>query len=53
MKLTVMTLARISTRPYLSPVEKKWIGFQILSAMRDARARDVSVQEISVCYRYD
>jgi len=31
-----------STRPYLSPIEKKWISFQILSAMRDSRARDVS-----------
>lgn len=31
-----------STRPYLAPVEKKWIAFQILSALGDARSRDVA-----------
>ncbi|KZT54487.1 ARM repeat-containing protein [Calocera cornea HHB12733] len=32
---------RISTRPFLSTVEKKWIAFQILSGMRDARVRNI------------
>ncbi|KAI0768204.1 hypothetical protein BD413DRAFT_672415 [Trametes elegans] len=33
---------RISTRPFLSGVEKKWIAFQIMNALRDARNRKVS-----------
>lgn len=32
---------RISTRPYLTAVEKKWIAFQLLSTLRDARMQDV------------
>ena len=31
-----------STRPFLSPVEKKWLAFQLLTALRDARNRKVS-----------
>ncbi|KAI0357817.1 hypothetical protein OH77DRAFT_1303761 [Trametes cingulata] len=37
---------RISTRPFLSTVEKKWIAFQILNALRDARNRKVSHGDI-------
>ncbi|KAI0634092.1 hypothetical protein C8Q77DRAFT_1109727 [Trametes polyzona] len=37
---------RISTRPFLSVVEKKWIAFQILNALRDARNRKVSHGDI-------
>ncbi|KAI0822421.1 hypothetical protein BC628DRAFT_1429686 [Trametes gibbosa] len=37
---------RISTRPFLSPVEKKWIAFQILNGLRDARNRKVSHGDI-------
>ncbi|KAL1939405.1 hypothetical protein VTO73DRAFT_9961 [Trametes versicolor] len=37
---------RISTRPFLSAVEKKWIAFQILNALRDARNRKVSHGDI-------
>ncbi|KAH8101738.1 hypothetical protein BXZ70DRAFT_970824 [Cristinia sonorae] len=33
---------RISTRPFLSPIEKKWLAFQLLTALRDARNRKVS-----------
>ncbi|KAI0267262.1 hypothetical protein BC834DRAFT_870444 [Gloeopeniophorella convolvens] len=32
---------RISTRPFLSPIEKKWIAFQLLNALRDARAHKI------------
>ncbi|EJU01456.1 ARM repeat-containing protein [Dacryopinax primogenitus] len=32
---------RISTRPFLSMIEKKWMAFQILSGMRDARMRNI------------
>ncbi|TFK75636.1 ARM repeat-containing protein [Pluteus cervinus] len=32
---------RISTRPFLSLIEKKWIAFQLLNALRDARNRKV------------
>ena len=35
-----------STRPFLSLVEKKWIAFQILNALRDARNRKVSHGDI-------
>ena len=35
-----------STRPFLSVVEKKWIAFQILNALRDARNRKVSHGDI-------
>ncbi|KAH7910911.1 hypothetical protein BJ138DRAFT_1126480 [Hygrophoropsis aurantiaca] len=37
---------RISTRPFLSTVEKKWIAFQLLSALRDARNRKISHGDI-------
>ncbi|TFK53148.1 ARM repeat-containing protein [Heliocybe sulcata] len=37
---------RISTRPFLSMVEKKWIAFQLLMALRDARNRKVSHGDI-------
>ncbi|EIN14505.1 hypothetical protein PUNSTDRAFT_96429 [Punctularia strigosozonata HHB-11173 SS5] len=37
---------RISTRPFLSSIEKKWISFQILNALRDARNRKVSHGDI-------
>ncbi|KAI0753275.1 hypothetical protein C8Q80DRAFT_1096117 [Daedaleopsis nitida] len=37
---------RISTRPFLSLVEKKWIAFQILNALHDARNRKVSHGDI-------
>ncbi len=37
---------RTSTRPFLSLVEKKWIAFQILNALRDARNRKVSHGDI-------
>jgi hypothetical protein len=30
-----------STRPFLSTIEKKWIAFQLLTGMRDARSRKV------------
>lgn len=30
-----------STRPFLSSIEKKWIAFQLLNGMRDARKRNV------------
>jgi phosphoinositide-3-kinase regulatory subunit 4 len=33
---------RISTRPFLTVVEKKWITYQLLSAMRASREKDVS-----------
>ncbi|KAJ6613557.1 hypothetical protein B0H10DRAFT_2047665 [Mycena sp. CBHHK59/15] len=38
--------AGISTRPFLSVVEKKWIAFQLLNALRDARNRKVSHGDI-------
>jgi len=31
----------LSTRPFLSTIEKKWIAFQILVGLRDARNRNV------------
>ncbi|TFY74461.1 hypothetical protein EWM64_g9551, partial [Hericium alpestre] len=37
---------RISTRPFLSSVEKKWIAFQLLTALRDARACKVAHGDI-------
>ena len=33
---------RISTRPFLSAVEKRWITYQLLHAMRDAHARGIA-----------
>jgi phosphoinositide-3-kinase regulatory subunit 4 len=32
----------LSTRPFLSPIEKKWIAFQLLNALRDAHSRNVA-----------
>ncbi|KAH9942062.1 hypothetical protein B0H21DRAFT_529305 [Amylocystis lapponica] len=37
---------RISTRPFLSMVEKRWIAFQLLNALRDARNRKISHGDI-------
>ncbi|SPO22646.1 related to VPS15 - ser/thr protein kinase [Ustilago trichophora] len=33
---------RISTRPFLSAVEKRWITYQLLHAMRDAHERGIA-----------
>ncbi|ELU36605.1 other/VPS15 protein kinase [Rhizoctonia solani AG-1 IA] len=33
------TFIPINTRPFLSPIEKKWIAFQLLCGMKDAHAR--------------
>lgn len=35
-----------STRPFLSTIEKKWIAFQVLNALRDARNRNISHGDI-------
>ncbi|KAI1327496.1 hypothetical protein F5Y16DRAFT_371483 [Xylariaceae sp. FL0255] len=32
---------RMSTRPFLEDIEKKWLAFQLLCALRDCHARDV------------
>ncbi|KAI1823879.1 hypothetical protein F4861DRAFT_508603 [Xylaria intraflava] len=32
---------RISTRPFLEDIEKKWLAFQLLCALRDCHARDI------------
>ncbi|KXX83389.1 Serine/threonine-protein kinase ppk19 [Madurella mycetomatis] len=32
---------RLSTRPFLEDVEKKWLAFQLLCALRDCHAKDV------------
>ncbi|KAK8212083.1 hypothetical protein IWZ01DRAFT_468024 [Phyllosticta capitalensis] len=32
---------RISTRPFLEDIEKKWLSFQLLCAVRDCHARNV------------
>ncbi|KZV87785.1 ARM repeat-containing protein [Exidia glandulosa HHB12029] len=37
---------RISTRPFLSTIEKKWVVFQLLSGMRDARNRKIAHGDI-------
>lgn len=42
----VLADCRPSTRPFLSHIEKKWIAFQILCALRDARNRKVSHGDI-------
>lgn len=34
---------RISTRPFLTLIEKKWITYQLLSAMKEARIRKVGM----------
>ncbi|KAI0342433.1 ARM repeat-containing protein [Trametopsis cervina] len=33
---------RISTRPFLAPIEKKWLAYQLVTALRDARNRKIS-----------
>ncbi|THH10662.1 hypothetical protein EW145_g1172 [Phellinidium pouzarii] len=37
---------RISTRPFLTAIEKKWIAFQILVGLRDSRKRKVAHGDI-------
>ena len=32
-----MSYIRLSTRPFLSVIEKKWIAFQLMSAVEQAR----------------
>jgi phosphoinositide-3-kinase regulatory subunit 4 len=32
---------RLSTRPFLEEIEKKWLAFQLLCAVRDCHARDI------------
>ncbi|RYP12351.1 hypothetical protein DL765_007397 [Monosporascus sp. GIB2] len=32
---------RLSTRPFLEDIEKRWLAFQLLCALRDSHARDV------------
>ncbi|KAI5868492.1 ARM repeat-containing protein [Durotheca rogersii] len=32
---------RMSTRPFLEDVEKKWLAFQLLCALRDCHSRDI------------
>ena len=39
-------LTDISTRPFLSMIEKRWISFQLLTALRDARNHKVSHGDI-------
>ncbi|WVR03468.1 hypothetical protein IAU60_000459 [Kwoniella sp. DSM 27419] len=33
---------RVSTQPYLAGIEKKWLAFQLLTCLRDARLRKVA-----------
>lgn len=35
-----------STRPFLTAIEKRWIVFQLLSALRDCRAQNISHGDI-------
>jgi phosphoinositide-3-kinase, regulatory subunit 4 len=44
--LTTILVVSRSTRPFLSLVEKKWISFQLLTALRDARMRKVAHGDI-------
>ncbi|KAM0754729.1 Other/VPS15 protein kinase [Meredithblackwellia eburnea MCA 4105] len=37
---------RISTRPFLSLVEKRWVAFQLLTGLRHARERNISHGDI-------
>ncbi|KAK2071129.1 hypothetical protein P8C59_005578 [Phyllachora maydis] len=32
---------RLSTRPFLEDIEKKWLAFQLLSALRDCHAKEI------------
>lgn len=45
---------RISTRPFLTLIEKKWITFQLLSAMKETRLRKVRQWDLhgKACYCY-
>jgi phosphoinositide-3-kinase, regulatory subunit 4 len=36
------SLILLSTRPFLAPIEKKWLAFQLLTALRDARNQKIS-----------
>lgn len=38
---------RISTRPFLSQIEKKWVAFQILTGLRDARKKKIAHGSLS------
>lgn len=44
--ISFQTMQLPSTRPFLSVIEKKWIAFQVLTALRDARNRKVSHGDI-------
>ncbi|KAF8336386.1 uncharacterized protein EI90DRAFT_3144677 [Cantharellus anzutake] len=37
---------RISTRPFLSLIEKKWVAFQLMTAMKDVRSRKIAHGDI-------
>ncbi|ODO02045.1 VPS15 protein kinase [Cryptococcus wingfieldii CBS 7118] len=41
---------RVSQQPYLAGIEKKWIAFQLLTALRDARNRKASALRPSVAH---
>jgi phosphoinositide-3-kinase regulatory subunit 4 len=41
-----LKIPRISTRPFLSVVEKKWISFQLLHTLRDSRNRKIAHGDI-------
>ena len=41
----LIVLAENSTRPFLSLIEKKWIAFQLLNAMKDVREHKVNYSE--------
>lgn len=45
-KLHQLIINSTSTRPFLTPIEKKWISFQILQALSDARTRGISHGDI-------
>ena len=32
---------RLSTRPFLEDIEKKWLAFQLLCALRDCHSKDI------------
>ncbi|CAK9779867.1 ARM repeat-containing protein [Cutaneotrichosporon oleaginosum] len=37
---------RLSTQPYLTDIEKKWVAFQLLTCLRDARIKKVAHGDI-------
>jgi phosphoinositide-3-kinase regulatory subunit 4 len=46
-RLTLILFPRpYSTRPFLSTIEKKWIAFQLLTALKDVHTRKVSHGDI-------